>query len=90
MFYKWRVTDNILLCDSPLLQELPMDLSQYNYKMKDGRYVPVPDPVQARRNAFYLCTLYSSINTMVTDFKQRLCPEGANYNASVNLMTENI
>lgn len=89
VFNKWKITDRIFDCDAPLLQELPLDLSQYNYKMKDGRYVPEPNNIEARRNSFLLCTLYSSINTMLTDYKMRYCPEGANYNASVNLATEN-
>eukprot|EP00981_Chlorochromonas_danica_P001918 scaffold398_cov177-Ochromonas_danica.AAC.17 len=71
-FQKRRFRKKMLSCDGPLLAALPNDLGKLRYKNRDGENMPLR-PVPARRNAFMLCAIHRSINSMLRHYREKMC-----------------
>ena len=75
-------------CESPMMLVLPNDLGKVTYKNRDGEIIKL-GPIQAKRNAFMLCTIHSALNAAMVDYKTRMCDENydsVNYNRSINVV----
>jgi hypothetical protein len=86
-FQKRRVRKPIFDCDKPIMLELPRDLGKARFKNRDGDVMKMSKQ-QARRNAFALCTIHNSINSMLKHYKSKMCPPGSfvNLNGSINVV----
>ena len=65
--------------------------SEYQYTKKDGRVNEDRKQrmtrVQAKRNAFMICTTHRAINAALIDYKKRMCGDSkANYEKTVDLV----
>eukprot|EP00903_Cladosiphon_okamuranus_P016249 g14987.t1 len=65
-----------LLCDTPLLEEPPMNIQENAFKMHPGGRYEEITPRAAKRNAFVLCTATRFVNSALRHFKGRMCAEG--------------
>lgn len=87
-FQKRRIKKTIFNCDEPLLVELPLNSGTVRYKNRDGEIIKY-GPKQGRRNAFMLCAIHRSINSMLMYYKTRMCPgtgSAINTNKTINLV----
>lgn len=90
-FGKRRVPHEIFTCASGLLLEPPPKLGESEYKLgKKGGKISEDKKeklsrVQAKRNAFMICTAHRALNAAATDFKKRNCGPDANYQKTVDL-----
>ena len=78
---------------APLLREPTSDLgkSEYQYTKKDGHVNEDKKQkmtrLQAKRNAFMICTTHRAINAALIDYKKRMCGDKkANYEKTVDLV----
>merc|ERR1711998_283891 len=92
-FGKRRVTShNLFSCEAGLLREPSANLgeSEYKYTKKDAKIdenrKEKLSRVQAKRNAFMICTTHRALNSAVIDYKQRMCGADANYERTVDLV----
>eukprot|EP01038_Epipyxis_sp_PR26KG_P011460 gene11460-15352_t len=87
-FQKRRLKKEIFSCDSPMMMEPPLDLGKVNYKNRDGQNMTL-GPQQARRNAFMICVIHRSLNSLLIDYKSKMCSSTSiiNYNKSINVVS---
>lgn len=86
-FQKRRIRKQIFDCDRPMMQEPPSNLGTLDYKNRDGTNMTLTRK-QCRRNAFMLCTLHRAINSMLLDYKERMCPPAFNTNKTINVVAK--
>ena len=85
-FQKRRVSKNMFECNpkSPLLIDPPDDLAKVDYKNRDGEIMKL-GPIAVRRNAFALCVISRSINSMIIDYKTKMCRDTPNFSINRNV-----
>ncbi|KAJ1434200.1 hypothetical protein B484DRAFT_394152 [Ochromonadaceae sp. CCMP2298] len=88
-FQKRRIKKALFDCDAPMMEDPPLNLGTVKYKNRDGTNMPL-SRVQARRNAFMLCTIHRSINAMVGHYKDVMCDKSqfVNRNKSINVVAK--
>jgi hypothetical protein len=100
-FSKYRVPDDILACDSPLLAEpwapRPVDMDvlrtdargamEVTYFDEHGRLRPeaLESRREPRRDAFIMCQAILTLNAALLDHKRAFCPAGFNANRTLIL-----
>jgi peptidyl serine alpha-galactosyltransferase len=79
---KYRLRNDFISCDAPLLEEPPPDLPQYDYQLApDGSHVTLRNRQAVERQAYMICTLIPKLNQAARFFKEHHCHGQANYNA---------
>lgn len=74
-FTKRKVPSDIYDCDAPLFVEPPTDLAvRYDFKRAPGGQRFDIAPLEAKRQSFCLCTVYSALNEAASFYKQNACP----------------
>lgn len=76
-FSKRKVPAEIFDCDQPLWKEPPGDLDLTATDRKD--------PVEAKRQAFVLCSVMHTVNEAATYFKKNSCPTTGNFDATYQM-----
>lgn len=85
-FSKRRMVKDFFECDSPLLEEPPMDvIEKSDYKHPPGGSRTDLDPVNAKREGFVVCGMIGALNDAGVFFKEHHCGASGNLEKTLNL-----
>mmetsp|Transcript_17222 Transcript_17222/g.32595 ORF Transcript_17222/g.32595 Transcript_17222/m.32595 type:complete len:558 (+) Transcript_17222:73-1746(+) len=85
-FSKRRMVKDFFECDSPLLEEPPMDVIQTtDYKHPPGGSRTELDPKNAKMEGFVVCGMIGALNDAAMYFKEHHCDGAVNFEKTLNL-----
>lgn len=86
-FSKRRMVKDFFECDSPLLEEPPLDVvEKSDYKHPPGGSRTDLDPMNAKREGFVVCGMIGALNDAGVFFKEHHCGGGTgNFEKTLNL-----